>query len=170
MKQHYVLLLSFLLLANLSFSQKKLEQSKSELKAKNEPKSASPSGAASNDSPRSGSSSVSSDDDDDTTFLGVFIDAIWGVFKYGIIGDYENENHLESSLSPYPFYNKRSGNFEQTDADSLDTHGRIDIEDHFIYSYNKLYGNHLKVKARPFQYFYFQGEWHQLFESNKIEN
>jgi long-subunit fatty acid transport protein len=40
----------------------------------------------------------------------------------------------------------------------------------FVYRDNNLYGNHLKAKIRPFQYFYFQSDFHQLFEFNKIDN
>jgi hypothetical protein len=47
---------------------------------------------------------------------------------------------------------------------------RFDVENSFIYSSNDLFGNHLKAKIRPFQYFYLQSDFHQLYEFDKIEN
>lgn len=155
----------FLLFSAACFSQNKLEQSKNELKA-------APASDRSTGTSRSNNSGTSAVDEDAASiFMEVIGYTVGAVFKYGIVGDYNNEDHLYSSLSPYPFYNLKSGNYERTAVDSIGPpYGRIDIEDHFIYSYNKLYGNHLKVKGRPCQYLYFQGEWHQLFESNKVEN
>ena len=43
---------------------------------------------------------------------------------------------------------------------------RFDIENHFLYSNNNLFGNHLKAKFRPFQYFYIQGDYRELIEKN----
>jgi len=101
----------------------------------------------------------------------VFVYTIFGVFKYGVIGDYKNEDHLYSNLTPYPFYNGKSGNFESADTISVSKNkARIDIENSFVYSDNNLFGNHFKAKIRPFQYFYFQTDFHQLFEFNEIDN
>ena len=101
----------------------------------------------------------------------VLLYATYGVFKYGIIGDYHNENHLYSNLTPYPFYNGKSGNFEKGDTLSITKNkARLDIENSFVYNSNTLFGNHLKVKIRPFQYFYLQTDFHQLFEFDKIDN
>lgn len=164
MKKHLYLVFSvaFLFINTAVFGQNKLEKSKNELKSN--------SGSSSSSSHSSGSSRSSSDDD--LGFLGsLFVDITWGVFKYGFIGDYKNENHLYSSLTPYPYYDGTSGNFADYDTDTISKKKlRIDLEDHFIYSNNDLYGNHLKAKIRPFQYFYLQTDYHQLYEFDKIAN
>ena len=82
----------------------------------------------------------------------------------GMVGNYSTEDHLHNRVSKYPYSNGIHGNY--TDSDSANVHKRIrlDIEDHFLSSGKDLYGNHLKAKLRPFQYFYFQTEMFQLFE------
>ncbi|NJM79982.1 MAG: hypothetical protein HC854_10810 [Flavobacterium sp.] len=47
---------------------------------------------------------------------------------------------------------------------------RLDIEDTFMYNSNNLLGNHLKIKIRPFQYFYLQTDFRHLFEFDRINN
>jgi len=44
------------------------------------------------------------------------------------------------------------------------------LENNLLYSSNRLYGNHLKVKIRPFHYFYVQTDFHQLYEKNDLSN
>ncbi len=145
------------LFSTQNYSQNKVSQSKSELKS-----SSSKSGSGSGTS-----SKGSSDDDDYDTSLIEMI--AFGIFKYGLIGDYRHEKHLNSDLSPYPFYNNVSGNFQNINEDSIKSYiWRLDIENHFIYSDNNLFGNHLKATYRPFQYFYFQGDYRQIFEKNKL--
>ncbi|WP_187148216.1 hypothetical protein [Cytophaga hutchinsonii] len=95
------------------------------------------------------------------TILGSFI--VYTI--YGMIGNYENEGHLHNRLSKYPYCAPLNGNYAKSRSD-IHRNIRFDIEDHFMYSNQNLYGNHLKAKLRPFHYFYFQSEMFQLFEYN----
>ena len=47
---------------------------------------------------------------------------------------------------------------------------RFDVENHFLYSNNNSFGNHLKAKFRPFQYFYVQADYRELLEKNMLTN
>lgn len=162
--------LSFLLIFcfTISFGQNKIDKSKKELTAKE--------GVKNTSRPNSNSSSSKSSSNDGDSFFGeiavdVFMYATYGVFKYGVIGDYTNENHLQNSLTKFPFYNEKSGNYKGVESDSVKNNlMRFDLENSFIYSSNDLFGNHLKAKIRPFQYFYLQSDFHQLYEFDKIEN
>lgn len=154
-------ILTFMLFAFFTATgQNKLDTSKKELKTS--------SGSSSSGS--SGNSSSRSSDDDDDDCLGFFWDVTFGVFKYGLIGDYKNEEHLHSSLVPYPYYNGESGNYVNV-QDTTEFHKlRFDLSGKFIYNGNDLFGSHLKAKIRPFQYFSIQTDYHQLFELNKVNN
>ncbi len=152
----------FLFITNATFGQKKLDKSKSELNANSGAKSQS-----SSSSSNSGSSGDSCDNEVVGTILDVFFKVSLAAFKYGAIGDYTNEDHLHNVLSPYPYYDGKAGNFDADDTVSKNR-GRIDLENSFVYSSSNLYGNHMKAKLRPFQYFYLQTDFHQLFEFNKV--
>lgn len=163
MAKKYIFCTLLLFVFTLVGAQNKLEKSKSELKS---------SSNNSKDSSSSRKSSSSSDDDDDDfgVVAEVFFYITFGVFKYGLIGDYNHEDHLDRPLTSYPFYDGNSGNYRSEQADTLQQNfGRIDIENKFIYSSNHLIGNHLELKARPFQYFYIQADYRQLFEFNKVQ-
>lgn len=141
-----------------SFGQK-LDTSKSELNSK--------SSKTKTTSSSSSSSNSSSFSNDDNVFLPLLFNITFGVFKYGAIGDYKNEDHLYNSLTTFPYYNKSAGNFDASDSLVWSkTRFRLDLEDSFVFSNVTLYGNHLKAKIRPFQYFYFQTDYHQLFEND----
>lgn len=162
-----ILLLLFVSFSVVTFGQNKIDKSKKELNSN--------SGNKQTKTSYSNSSSSSKSSSDDSFFGNIVIDifmyATFGVFKYGVVGDYGNENHLYSNLTPYPYYNGKSGNYESSDSVSIaGNKARFDIENSFVYSNNDLFGNHLKAKIRPFQYFYFQTDFHQLFEINKIDN
>jgi hypothetical protein len=74
---------------------------------------------------------------------------------YSIIGNYDIENHLHNNLSNYPYDSNLSGNFENSDSVSPTiNYLRLDLENQLLLSHNNLYGNHLKAKIRPYQYFY----------------
>ncbi len=161
-------LLLVVLISISSFSQNKLDKSKSQLNSGSSNKNQSRTSSSSSSSSSNSKSNYSSDSN---IFVNIFFNITFAVFKYGAIGDYKNENHLYSNLTPYPFYNGKSGNFESSDSVSVSKNkARFDIENSFVYSDNNLYGNHLKAKIRPFQYFYFQSDFHQLFEFNEIDN
>lgn len=114
--------------------------------------------------------STSSSGDSGSSFAqsvagGIFMYTLGAVFKYGIIGDYRHEDHLYNDLTDYPFLEAEAGNFYNPKFDEASINNfRIDIKDKFIYSNNDLFGNHLEVKVRPFQYFYFKTDYYQLYE------
>lgn len=151
----------FISSSSIVFSQKNLDKSKNELNA---------SSSAKNQS-NSNTYSSGGGEDCDNELVDLFLNIGLGVFKYGAIGDYTNENHLTNRLTPYPYYNGTIGNFEEeTENDTVfKNRSRIDLENSFVYSNANLFGNHFKAKLRPFQYFYLQTDYHQLFEYNKVE-
>lgn len=160
-----------LLSSNIVLSQSKVNESKRELNSGSSSSSSGSGSSGSGNSSGSGKSRNNSVDD-----CGLF-EAIFGYALYGIYftfsGDYKNEDHLHSKLTNYPYYNRESGNYESTktpDSTSVKKNFRFDIQDTFIYSDKNLYGNHLKAKIRPFQYFYAQVDYHQLFEKNELTN
>ncbi|WP_395043564.1 hypothetical protein [Flavobacterium sp.] len=159
----YLFLIVFLLQNSVVFSQSKINKSKKELNTNSGSKTTTTTSSSSNsNNNRSNNSNV---------FADIFVNITWGIFKYGFIGDYKNENHLNYNLTKYPYYNGKSGNFENAQMDSVSKNkARLDIENSFVYNSNSLFGNHLKAKIRPFQYLYFQSDFHQLFEINKIDN
>lgn len=164
MKKTLLLLLVFISVT--SFAQNKLEKSKKELNSNAGKKTSNSHATAS-----SSSKSNTNDSFFENVVVDIFLYATFGVFKYGVIGDYKNENHLYSNLTPYPYYNGKSGNYESADSISVSKNiARFDLENSFVYSNNDLFGNHLKAKIRPFQFFYFQTDFHQLFEINEIDN
>lgn len=111
------------------------------------------------------------DDSDDLSTLAFFGKIGFYAFLYGGIGDYENEDHLFSILSPYPYFDNKTGNYmkydEKYEEESKDIM-RFDLENHFLYSNNASFGNHLKGKFRPFQYFYLQTDYRVLIERDKF--
>ena len=90
---------------------------------------------------------------------------------YSAIGDNRSENHLYNPLSKYPYFDGKSGNFQkENDSIQYGNMIRFDVENHFLYSNNNLFGNHLNAKFRPSQYFYTQGDYRELIEINAITN
>ena len=85
------------------------------------------------------------------------------------VGDYGNEYHLKHFLTPYPLYNGQSGNYEGYDTVQKKKI-RFDADDTFLYSGNRLYGNHLKIKFRPTYIFSLQADLFQLYESNAFDH
>jgi hypothetical protein len=107
--------------------------------------------------------------DDDLSLIAVFLEVGFYVTLYGTIGDYENEEHLESKLSPYPYFDNKSGNYiKYNEADDSKNQMRFDVENHFLYGNNASFGNHLKGKFRPFQYFYLQTDYRELIERDQF--
>ena len=100
---------------------------------------------------------------------GFFVELGFYITLYTTIGDYRTENHLYNPLTPYPFFNGKSGNFEKiNDTSILKKQLRFDIENHFLYSNSASFGSHLKGKFRPFQYLYIQTDYRELFERNNF--
>lgn len=157
MKERFTLLLLFTSFITLStFGQTKIDTSKRELTEKEGVKA------------QEKTKYKKTNDDEPSLFWEVFGKPIIGAFGWTFLGNYENENHLHSRLTPYPFYDGKSGNFENADTlEGIETKKnrfRIDIEDNYLYNSKELYGNYLGVKIRPFQYLYFQANYHQLEE------
>ncbi len=158
-----ILLFAFFAVSLESFSQNKIEQSKGELK------NSFKSDKHHHRDRSQSSSSFESDDSFQSMIIGGIAEGFLFITVYSAIGNYAGENHLHSNLTYYPYYNTRSGNYENPDSafSSLRLF-RFDIEDRFLFNSEDLYGNHLKLKIRPFQYFYLQGDYFQLTEFNKI--
>lgn len=159
-----VILLFFCTLVSLqSYSQGKIDKSKEEIKKGNR--------NANSQRGQSAPSSIAQSDDEksigDIIFGGIVQGFLYLTY-FSTIGDYKREDHLHSNMTKYPYYNKQSGNYESTDSISHSKiHFRFDIDDQFLYSNKNLIGNHFKLNIRPFQYFYLQGQYHQLTEHNK---
>ena len=140
------------------FSQGKIEQSKKEIKQ----------GGKKPDTPAS--QPAPSSKTDETKSIGeIFFEGVAKVFLYityySTIGSYKTENHLHSPVTAYPYYNKRSGNYEKPDtAVRKKNHFRVDAAYRFLYSNKNLTGNQFTINIRPFQYFYVQGQYHRLTE------
>lgn len=159
MKKKYLLLIILLFCSNL-FSQT-VEKSKKELNSRPEEKKET--SAESRSSRQSNRNNLDADD----TLLAVEILGYitYGVFKYGLIGDYNNEDHLHYNLNNHPFSEKGKGNYSEKDSIGGNNF-RLDIEDHYISGGNLFNGNHFDVKIRPTKYFYFRTDYYQLFEYN----
>ncbi|HLN94734.1 MAG TPA: hypothetical protein VK183_03795 [Flavobacterium sp.] len=134
-------------------AQGKIDQSTKELSEKADPLPTRPSSEA---------RPSLQDDDSDHPFLDLFLDITFALFKFGVIGDYNSEDHLYKSVSSYPFYREGIGNYRDSIEDNL---GRLDISNRFLSDFRNIQANHLKVTGRPFQYIYARADWHQLREA-----
>ncbi len=155
--KNILLILFAILTLNSSFSQK-IDKSKNELK----------SGNSSNSTTRTNSTSSSrSTSTNDFGLVGLVAEGVLFVTFYSTIGDYRSENHLYNPLTKYPYFDGESGNFQkENDSIQYGNLMRFDVENHFLYSNNNSFGNHLKAKFRPFQYFYIQADYRELLEKN----
>lgn len=87
---------------------------------------------------------------------------------FAIIGNYQIEDHLYNSVAPYPYAPGYTGNYKGYDSISQTVNRfRMDVSNQFLYNNKDLFANHLKVKIRPFQYFYLQTDYHQLMAFDK---
>lgn len=155
-----IFLLFFTLVSCQSYSQGKIDKSKEEIKKGNK-----------NGNYQKSQSTSSSKSDNERSIgdiiFGGIAQGILYLTYYSTIGDYKWEDHLHSNITKYPYYNDHSGNYESTDsAFHSKIHFRFDVDDQFLYSNRNLIGNHFKCNIRPFQYFYLQGQYHQLTEHN----
>lgn len=159
-----ILLLMLFTISFDSFSQEKIEKSKQEVNQ----------GSKNRDNNRrnhSHGSSASFENYD--SFQNVIFRGIAQVFKfvtyYAAFGNYEGEDHLHSNLTTYPYYNGISGNYVNADSSYYSRRFlRFDLEERLLYSNESLFGNHLKLKIRPFQYFYLQTDYFHLREFSNI--
>ncbi len=157
-----ILLLAFLIAASNTFSQTKIDQSKEELK-KGSPKNT----GSNNTSPSS--TNPPKEKPCRNGFGDLVADVFLYLTYYSIIGSYGSEDHLHSKLTKYPYYNQSSGNFESTDSSTAARNRfRIDIDNQFLFSHKDLFGNHIRAKIHPFQYFHFQLDYIQLKEFNSF--
>jgi hypothetical protein len=155
-----ILLFLLALDSRQSFSQGKIDRSKQEIKQGNKKES--------HQSVQSGQSSNSTADKSvgNIIFEG-FVTGMAYLTWYSVIGNYKMEDHLHSNGTKYPYYNHYSGNYESTDSVvHSKIHFRFDVDNKFLYSNKDLIGNHFTCNIRPFQYFYLQGQYHQLTEKN----
>ena len=159
-----IFLFLFTLASLQSYSQGKIDKSKEEIKKGNK--------NANSQRGQSTQSAQSSKSDNEQSIGDIIAGGIVQGFLYltyfSTIGDYKTEYHLHSNLTKYPYYNNHSGNYESTDSNfHSKIHFRFDVDNQFLYSNKNLIGNHFKLNIRPFQYFYLQGQYHQLTEHNK---
>lgn len=152
-----LLIVALLLFPFWGMAQNKLEQSKSDVRT-------------SKSSSSSSSSSSKSSSGDDDLGLSLLEEIAFAVFGFTTIGSYSNEEHLHNSVSEYPFRYEGVGNYIQLREGENPKFHRIDIENHFIYESSMLFGNHLNIKYRPFQYFFVKTEYFELLEFNKRQN
>lgn len=94
------------------------------------------------------------------------------VTYYSAIGNYRAEDHLHRRLTDYPYCDEgHFGNYESPDAPNpSEKIFRIDLGDQYLYNNGGLHGNHLKLKIRPFQYFYLQADYYRLTEKRLVVN
>jgi hypothetical protein len=151
----------FTLASFQNYAQGKIDQSKEEIKK----------GTKTVQGQNSQSSSSFHKNDDRSLgniIAGGIAQGILYITFYSTIGAYHYEDHLHSNITKYPYYNNQSGNYESTDSVySSKIHFRFDLDHQFLYSNSNLIGNHFKANIRPFQYFYGQGQYHELTEHNK---
>lgn len=115
------------------------------------------------------SDSSFNDSDNIGLFLELFGYVTFGVFKYGLVGDYTSENHLHNTLNSFPFSEKGRGNYSKTD--SLRTKNlRLDLENQYLSGGNSFYGNHLEINLRPSKKIYFKTDYFELFDKNVFTN
>jgi hypothetical protein len=151
-------LLALLLAVNLS-AQNRIDKSKQSL---NEEKP-----AASNTERKGAPEREKPEDDNVISSLAedAFMYTLGAIFKYGLIGDYGNEDHLYNDLTKYPFYEAEAGNFYNPKFGEGSIYEfRVDVEDKFLYSNSNLFANHLDVKIRPLHALYLEAEYYQLWE------
>ena len=160
-----ILLVVMCLLSISLMGQHKIEKSKKELTA------AEGNNRSSSSSRNSNSSSSNSNSGILEPILGFFFKITFKAVFLGAVGDYMREDHLNYSLSSYPYCKGEEGNYLNFEADTLSRHPmRFDVQNNFLYNDSQLYGNHLKLKIRPFQYFYLQSDYHQLLEIDPIDH
>ncbi|KAF2518898.1 hypothetical protein E0W68_06475 [Flavobacterium salilacus subsp. salilacus] len=161
MKRYLLLLLSLTFTISQVQAQHKIDQSKNDLKQKRQ--AAGKTGSASSSS----SSSSSSGNNDNPLLFELFMYTLGATFKYGIIGDYANEDHLSNDLTEYPYYEGTGNYYNPKFGEGYLYVFRVDVKDKFLYHNNNLYGNHLDVKIHPFRHFYLTTDYYQLHERQK---
>ncbi|MES2575538.1 MAG: hypothetical protein V4572_11385 [Bacteroidota bacterium] len=161
MKRNYLIII-LLFWNNLYLNAQAIDKSKKELNS-------SKSKSSKNTRKSNDSDSSHVDSDDVGFFIELFGYMALGAFKYGLIGDYNNEDHLHNNLNSHPFSLNGKGNYSRTDT--LGTNNfRLDLEDHYLTGGGSINGNHLDVKIRPSKYFYFKTDYFELFEKNGFTN
>jgi hypothetical protein len=171
MKKIYPIIAVLFLFAGLPLQAQAINKSKNELNSnKNKSKSSSSTESSNNSGSSSNSSSNLVDDIEGiSAVIQVFGYLTYGVFKYGLIGDYTNEKQLQNNLNLHPFSQNGRGNYSETDSLGTKTF-RLDLENKYVSSGSLFKGNHLDVKIRPSKYFYFKTDYYQLFEKNSFTN
>lgn len=155
------LVLLLTILYSQSFAQGKIDKSKQEIRK----------GGDKNNSSQPGQPSPSSKDNDDQTIGESLFEGVAKIFLYityySTIGKYDTEQHLHSNVTPYPYYNKRSGNYEKADTTNhTKNRFHVDAAYLFLYSNKDLTGHHIKLNIRPLKYLYVQAQYHLLAERN----
>lgn len=164
LKKFHTALFVLLLIASLPiFSQTKIDQSKEELKEGSEVHETDT--YTHQNRPRKHRRTR----DEEANPLTQLVTDIFAYTTYfAVIGNYQIEDHLYNSVAPYPYAPGFTGNYKGYDSISQTFNRfRMDVSDQFLYNNKDLFANHLKVKIRPFQYFYLQTDYHQLMAFDK---
>jgi hypothetical protein len=152
----------------IGFTQTKVEQSKEEIKKGKRTTSATGTSTTNHSSTASYARKSNSERSIGAAFANIVGQIFLYVTYYTVVGNYKMEKHLHSKLTKYPYYKQSSGNYENADTGITGKNKfRFDINNQFLYSNKDLLGNHLKVKVRPFQYFYLQVDYFELKEFNQ---
>ncbi len=164
-----LLIISSLIGSNNLIAQGKIEQSKRELKAGQSNTTTFRSYSAPGNSGSRTQSSYSSFDGEES-FQAWIVGGVVQLFTiatyYSTVGSYNNEDHLHNRLTPYPYADKRFGNYTQLDSAAAKHSFRIDLENSYMLIDHNLMGNHFKARIRPFHYAYIQIDYYQLSEYN----
>lgn len=165
MKHKILAIVVFLSLQTALFAQK-IDKSKNELKSNNTSTSTTSTTTNSSNASRSASNS--------NNHFGIgdfFLELFFYTGLYTTIGDYRTETHLYNNLSSYPYADGTSGDYVKiNDVSESKNNMRFDLENHFLYSTSSSFGNHIKAKWHPFQFFYVQGDYRVLVEKNQFTN
>jgi hypothetical protein len=149
------------------FSQGKIDQSKKEIQQGNTSSSSQPPAST----PASSNNSSHYRSVEEQT-LGEIIsnavtNAVLYLTVYTAVGNYEKEGHLKNKLTPFPYYNTFSGNYEAVDTNRISKNQfRVDLNYQFLYSSKHLTGHQFNINIHPFQYFYLQAQYRELRETN----
>jgi len=158
-------LLFSIVIFQVTFSQGKIDQSKEELKKENTSDNIDNTETTTTTQGSHSNRREEYKREKDHTFFNLAFNIVSQAVLFATVGSYRYEDHLYNNLSDYPYQNGTSGNY--TDYDSISqvkNNFRADFEFSALYESKNLYGYHTTLKIRPFQYFYFQSDYHELIE------
>lgn len=98
-------------------------------------------------------------------FYPLLVEGFLYITYYSMVGNYSSEEHLKNEITPYPYFDGKSGNYiEMDDTPKLLKPIRVDIENNFMIGDDNVLGNRLNIGFRPFKYAFIQADYLQLAE------